>query len=255
MIDNSQRTAAKIAGVTGLLAFAIVVFGNYVLLNPLVVPARCRRNSAEHHGAPNASSDRAYLLFAYSASVVVLLTALYVILKPSQSRPCIDRSAVPARIRGVVAFCDRSICLAALRLLGNANLLTSISNRTDLQALAGCSSRANFDDYYVGLPFFGLAATVCAWLWLKSSYIPRGLSIFGVISSAWCVLCAFIFLIFPHFNKIVNDYIFDSPMALFELAVSFWLLFKGIGPSTRSKPNRVGSRSSTSASSRLPMFL
>jgi len=49
-----------------------------------------------------------------------------------------------------------------------------------------------------------------------------------VIASAWCVLCAFIFLIFPHFNKIVNDYIFDSPMALFELIVSVWLLVKGL---------------------------
>jgi hypothetical protein len=54
------------------------------------------------------------------------------------------------------------------------------------------------------------------------------LSIFGVIASAWCVFCAFVFLIFPNFNKIVNDYIFDSPMALFELAVSVWLLVKGL---------------------------
>jgi len=89
---------------------------------------------------------------------------------------------------------------------------------------------ASFDDYYVGLPFFGLAATICAWLWFKSNYIPKGLVVFGVISSAWCVLCAFIFLIFPMFNKIVNDYIFDSPMALFELILSFWLLFKGLKP-------------------------
>ena len=36
-IDKSQRTAAKVAGWSGLLTFAIVVFGNYVLLNPLVV--------------------------------------------------------------------------------------------------------------------------------------------------------------------------------------------------------------------------
>jgi Domain of unknown function (DUF4386) len=36
-IDNSQRTAAKVAGWSGLLTFAIVVFGNYVLLNPLMV--------------------------------------------------------------------------------------------------------------------------------------------------------------------------------------------------------------------------
>jgi hypothetical protein len=36
-IDNSQRIAAKVAGWSGLLTFAIVVFGNYVLLNPLIV--------------------------------------------------------------------------------------------------------------------------------------------------------------------------------------------------------------------------
>jgi len=117
--------------------------------------------------------------------------------------------------------------LGALRLLSNASYL-QIFEPDRLQALARLHLGANFDDYYVGLPFFGLAATVGAWLWLKSNYIPRGLSIFGVISSAWCVLCAFIFLIFPHFNNIVNDYIFDSPMALFELAVSLWLLFKGL---------------------------
>jgi hypothetical protein len=45
------------------------------------------------------------------------------------------------------------------------------------------------------------------------------------------VLCAFVFLIFPNFNKIVNDYIFDTPMALFELVVSLWLLVKGLQPS------------------------
>jgi len=37
-VDNAQRTAAKIAGVAGLVAFGLVVFGNYVLLYPLIVP-------------------------------------------------------------------------------------------------------------------------------------------------------------------------------------------------------------------------
>jgi len=115
------------------------------------------------------------------------------------------------------------------RLLSNANYLQVIEPDR-LQALARLHLGATFDDYYVGLPFFGLAATVCAYLWLKSNYIPKRLAIFGVISSAWCVLCAFVFLIFPHFNKIINDYLFDSPMALFELVVSFWLLFKGLKP-------------------------
>jgi hypothetical protein len=36
-IDNSQRMAAKVAGWSDLLTFAIVVIGNYVLLNPPLV--------------------------------------------------------------------------------------------------------------------------------------------------------------------------------------------------------------------------
>jgi hypothetical protein len=119
--------------------------------------------------------------------------------------------------------------LSALRLLGSASYL-QVFEADRLQVLARLSIAANFDDYYVGLPFFGLAATVCAYLWLKSNYIPKALAALGVIASAWCVICAFVFLIFPHFNKIVNDYWFDSPMALFEMVLSFWLLFKGLRP-------------------------
>ncbi|HME88563.1 MAG TPA: DUF4386 domain-containing protein, partial [Chthoniobacterales bacterium] len=97
-----------------------------------------------------------------------------------------------------------------------------------LQVLARLYVAANFDDYYAGLPFLGLAATVCGYLWLKSRYIPRALAAFGLVSSAWCVICAFTFIIFPNFDKSVNAYWFDSPMALFEMVVSVWLLFKGI---------------------------
>ena len=117
--------------------------------------------------------------------------------------------------------------------------ITWVFDRIDCRHWRNYISARIFDAYYVGLPFFGLAATVCTWLWLKSNFegIVR---IFGVIASAWCVLCAFIFLIFPHFNKIVNNYIRFANG--FELAVSFWLLFKE-SESNRSKPNRVESRS------------
>jgi Domain of unknown function (DUF4386) len=122
-IDNSQHTAAKVAGWSGLLTFAIVVFGNYVLLNPLMVSG----NAA-------------------------------------------------------------------------ATAQNVVTHQTQLRI-----------------------AVVC----------------FGIISSAWCVLCAFVFLIFPNFNKIVNDYIFDSPMALFELGVSVWILFKGLPSTIASIPHHA----------------
>src|SRR5882724_7721097 len=232
MIDNLQRAAAKIAGWSYIFSFAIVVFANYVLLNPLIVP-RNAADTARNILAHQTQFRVAITCFiAYGIGSVVLLTALYVIFAP------VNRGLALAgalfRLVFVLLWLIAPLnSLAALRLLGDATYL-KVFEPDRLQALARVLIAGSFDDYYVGLPFFGLAATVCAWLWLKSRYIPRGLSIFGVIGSAWCVFCAFAFLIFPNFNKIVNDYIFDTPMALFELIVSCWLLIKGLKPGARS---------------------
>ena len=237
-IDDSQRTAAKIAGLSYLLTIAIVVFANYALLNPLIVPgnaAETARNIVTHE---TQFRIVAVCFLIYSAGVVVLLTALYLILRPVNR----GLALVAALFRLVFALLwllTTLNLLNALRLLGSASYL-QVFEANRLQALARLHIAAGFDDYYVGLPFFGLAATVCAYLWLKSNYIPKGLAAFGVISSAWCVICAFVFLIFPYFNKIVNDYWFDSPMALFETALSVWLLFKGLRPPGIAEPVPAG---------------
>ncbi|OLD85248.1 MAG: hypothetical protein AUG81_13090 [Verrucomicrobia bacterium 13_1_20CM_4_54_11] len=252
-IDNSQRTAAKIAGVSGLLAVVIVMFGNYALLGPLVVPgnaAETARNIVAHQ-----TQLRVALIcfLTYGVSVVVLLSALYVILRP------VDRllALIGALFRFVFALLwllSTLNLLGTLRLLGNTGYL-QVLGAEQLQALARVTLAANFDDYYVGLPFFGLAATVCAYLWLRSGYIPKTLATFGLIASAWCVFCAFVFLIFPHFNEVVNDYWFDSPLAIFELVVSFWILFKGLKKGDDSEVDYVNAGSTKSVSLQLPVFL
>ena len=225
-IDNSQRTAAKVAGFSILFSMAIVVFANYGLLSPLLV----RGNAAETARNIMAHETQFRVVvacfLAYSTSVVVLLTALYVVLKPVNR----GLALVGALFRLVFALLwllSTLNLLSALRLLGSAPYL-QVFEPDRLQTLARVYIAATFDDYYVGLPFFGLAATVCAWLWLKSNYIPRRLALFGVISSAFCVFCAFVYLIFPGFAKPVNPYWFDSPMAIFELVLAFWLLIKGL---------------------------
>jgi hypothetical protein len=233
-IDNSQRAAAKVAGFAYLFTMVIVVFANYGLLNPLFVPgnaAETARNIVAHERQFRITVT---CFLGYSAGVVVLLAALYVILKPVNQ----GLALVGALFRLVFALLwllTTLNMLSALRLLSSASYL-QVFEADRLQAWARLYLGGNFDAYYVGLPFFGLAATVCSYLWLKSDYIPKGLAAFGVIASAWCVICAFVFLIFPNFNKMVNDYWFDSPMALFELALGFWLLFKGLRPSEIADP-------------------
>src|SRR5207237_1678385 len=227
-IEHSDRSAAKVAGVAGLLAFVLVVFGNYVLLGPLIIP-RNAVDTARNILAHETQFRLALICFiTYGIGTIVLLSALYVIFAPV-NRGLALAGALFRLVFAILWLIAPLNSLAALRLLGDTPYLT-VFGPDRLQALARVQIAASFDDYYVGLPFFGLAATVCAWLWLKSKYIPRALSIFGVVGSAWLIFCAIVYLIFPDFNKTVNDYIFDSPMSLFELALSFWLLFKGLSP-------------------------
>jgi hypothetical protein len=238
MIDESQRRAARIAGVTGLLAVIIVVFGNYALLSPLIVP-RDAAETARNIIAHQTQARIAVICFLlYSANVVILLAALYVILRPVDHILALI-GALFRLVFAVLWLLATLNLLGALRLLGTAPYV-QIFQPDHLQALARLQIAADFDDYYVGLPFFALAATVCAYLWLRSGYIPKPLAVFGIIASAWCVICAFIFLVFPNFNKVINDYVFDTPMALFELVLSLWLLFKGLRPArTRTTSDRV----------------
>ena len=194
-IESSQRTAAKVAGVTLLFSIVIVVFANYVLLNPVIVrgnAAETARNIMAHE-----TQFRVALtcFLTYNVSVIVLLAALYVTLRPVDQ----GLALVGALFRLVFAIMwllSTLNMLGALRLLSGASYL-QIFEADRLQALARVFAAGTFDDYYIGLPLFALAATVCAWLWLKSNYIPKGLAVFGVISSAWCVICAFVFLISP----------------------------------------------------------
>jgi hypothetical protein len=225
-IDDSQRKAAKVAGFAYLFSFAAVVFAQFRIHDRLIVDghvAETARNILTHERLFRVGI--ACDLF-YCIGTVVLLTALYVILKP------VNRSLalLAAFCRLVYAFMWVLMTLNlfdALRLLRGADYL-QVFDAERLQAWATLYLDARFDQYYVGLLFVGLASTVCSYLWFKSNYIPKALAAWGVISSAFCAACTFAFIISPNFANIVNLWWFDTPMGIFDLATSFWLLFKGL---------------------------
>jgi hypothetical protein len=236
-IDESQRRAARLAGFTFLLAMAIVVLANYGINFRLIVPGNAvdtARNIMAHETLfrLNIACNLIYVV-----NVVVLLTALYVILKPVNRNLALVATfcrLVFALMWGVTALNT----LGALRLLGDAAYLP-VFKADQLQTLARLHITSSYDAYYVGLPFWGLASTVCSYLWFKSGYVPRTLAAFGVISSVWCVFCAFAFIVFPHFEAAVNLSWFDVPMVIYELALGLWLLFKGLRPSGTAEPDRA----------------
>lgn len=229
IIDESQRKAARVAGFTLLFAMAIVVFGEFYISPNLIVPDNAEETARNIIAHETLFRIKIVCFLIYLANITVLLAALYVIFKP------VNRSlalvAAFFRLIYTLTWVVTALnMLGALRILGDASYL-QVFEADRLQTLARLHLAANFDVYYIGLPFFALASTICSYLWLKSGYIPRALAAFGMISSSWCVMCAFAFIIFPNFNETVNDWLFDTPMGIFEMVTGFWLLFKGLRPS------------------------
>jgi hypothetical protein len=227
-IDGSQRTAAKVTALAYLLNFALVIYVHYGILWRLITEnaAETARNILAHEQFFRAGIA---LNILYCAGIFVLLTALYVVLKPVNK----GLALLAAFWWVVYAFTWLFMSLNyfhALLLLKGADYLR-VYDAERLQAWAMFYFKMGFDIYYVGLLFWGLASTVCACLWFKSRYIPRALAAFGVVSSAFAAVCSFALFINPHFDKIVGLGWFDSPMGLFDIALSIWLLFKGIRPS------------------------
>jgi len=235
-IDESQRKAATVAGLAYLISFACVVYVNFRIHDRLLTgsDAEVARAIVAH--------ERLFRIgiagdVIYCVGVVVLLTALYVILKPVSRGLAL--LAAFCRLVWVLLWLTMTLNLFnALRLVSEADYSQALGAER-APALANFFLSTRMDYYYVALLFGALASTICAHLWFKSRYIPQALAVFGWISSAFCVACTLVFYIFPHFDQIVSLGWFDTPMGLFDIALSFWLLIRGLRSPRSAESDRV----------------
>ena len=224
-IEPAQQTAAKVAGIAYLFTIVIVALVFFGIHGRLMVAGNAAATARNI-----LAQERLFRLgvagdLVYEAGLVVLLSALYVVLKPV-GRTLALLAAFWRLVYALMWVLTSLNLLTALRLLNGADYLRVLGTEQS-QTLARLYL-SGFDAYYVGLLFYGLASTACSYLFFKSGYIPKGLSAFGVIVSAWAVVCTLSFIISPAFAKVVNLWWFDSGLGIFEMATGFWLLFKGI---------------------------
>ena len=236
-IDESQRKAARVVGFTYPISFAIVVSVYFGILARLIAgdPAQTARNILAHERLFRIGivGDAVYFI-----GVIVVVAALYVVLKPIDQNLAL-LAASGRLVHGFTYLLVTINLFTALRLLSGADYSRAFG--PDQLPVLARLYLSGFDQYYVGLLFWALGGTVGSYLWFKSKYIPRALAGFRVIASAWCVACTFVLLIFPDFRNVVNWWWYDSPMGIFELALSFWLLFKGLRPSGIAEPDKASS--------------
>jgi hypothetical protein len=228
-IDESQAKAAKVVGFSYLFALVPAIFAEFYVRAHLIVfdnAGQTAINIMGHQRLFRLGTASNLTVFAVD---VALITALYIILKPVNSRLALLAAAwglIETTILVVVTLND----LDVLRILGGANYLQAFQ-LSQLQALAKLSVSAHDTTYNVALIFAGLRSTTFCYLWFRSGYIPRALAAWGVLASFLMGAFAFSFIIFPELAKVVPVEIYGGPIFVFELTMGFWLLFKRLRPS------------------------
>jgi hypothetical protein len=226
VVDATQRTAAKVAGLAYLLPVVFVVYAYFGMRAPLTVTGDIAETTRRIAAAEPLFRLSTTFNLVYCIGIVLLIGALYVVLS-SVDRHLALLGTLLRSVQAVTATLTVLSLLAIVRLTSDGSL-AQLLEAERVQALVRLEMVAGEDQYYVGLAFWGLSSTLLSWLWLKSRYIPAALAIFGLVSSAWAALCALAYLTDPAFRQVVNWWWFDSPLAFFEFSLGFWLLFKGL---------------------------
>jgi hypothetical protein len=227
-IEPEQQTVAKVAGFLYLVTMVIPLLAEIYLRAPLIV-----HGDAVQTAKNIVASERLFRLSIVSgliavAGEVILLVALYVVLKPINRNVALLATfwrLAKCVIFAVIAMGD----FVALRLLSGAGYLRAFEAK-QLQALAGLFISARHDGGFIGAVFLGLGSTAFAYLWLKSRYIPRGLAAWGIFSSLVLAIGIGGIMVFPGLASVVGP-AYWLPIFIFEVTLGLWLPVQGIQPS------------------------
>src|SRR5437867_1188099 len=209
-IDESQRRAARVVGFSYLFALPPAIFAEFYVRAHLIAfgdAAQTARNITANERLFRLGTASNLTAFAID---VVLIIALYVVLMPvnrSLALLATGWGLIETATLVVVTLSDFDV----LRTLSGAGYLHAFE-ANQLQALARLSISAHADAYNIGLVLAGLRSTAFCYLWFKSRFIPRALAAWGTVASFLMGACAFSFIIFPEFARVIPVEIYGAPI-------------------------------------------
>ena len=235
--DTSQHKAVKVTGFMFLFAFIVPTLNWAFVLSKFIV--------AENVMATAKNIMANELLFRIgitielimSVGLVVLATALYIILKPvnkSLALLALSLKLVEAAIVAAIVL----VTFIALQILKGDAYVTAFTPE-QLQVPVGFLLNKHTTLYSIAMVFLGLDMMVFSYLFFESSYIPRILAGFGILSFALIFIHALMFILAPEYVAMqISQILFYAPSGLFEIIIGIWLLFKGVNIQQGAK-NRV----------------
>ena len=227
--ERTQRRYARIAGFVYL--WLIITDGAGLLTISHIVGSGTFAETAKRVLA----SEHLYRLALSSEliealSVTLLAFALYVTLKPVDkllAQIALYWKLGESFISGVMMI----LGFLTLRLYGSRQLFGALGAE-QVRALVGLTDDAASVAFNIQAIFFSIGSMLFFYLFLKSRYIPRILSAFGVFASVIVTILCFGSLILPeHAATLQYGW---APIGIAELITGFWLMVFAVKTQARS---------------------
>ena len=233
-MERRQRVWARIAG---FLFLWLIVTG---LAGALTISHIEGSGTFAETARRVAASERLYRVALSSElvetlSALLLAFALYVTLEPAN--PFLARLAMYWRIgESFIGGVGMVFGFIRLHVYMSAPSMSGVGSDPG-QALVGLTHSAGVATYNIAAICFGVGSAIFFWLFFKSRYVPRVLSVLGLVSSVIVPVICFGALIFPeHASTLRYGW---APMALAEVATGIWLMAFSVKAPRASEPTAI----------------
>ena len=222
---NSDKNTPRFLGAAFLFQ-AIASLGWFLLLSSLIVTGDI--SASMTNIANNALQMRASIVVAmFTAIGIAILGALLYVVLHKQNTIIALVALVLYLVEAAILAASRIEAFSLLRISQESVIA---GHPAYLQTLGNLFyESADFGDWLHILPF-ALGAILFYYLFFKSRYIPRALSLFGLIAASLALIGTSLRLLG-----------YDVPIAvialnfLFEITIGLWLMVKGIRDGSETK--------------------
>ena len=223
---NSDRNTPRFLGAAFLLQAVASLVSGLILLQSLIVSGNITDTMTNISN--NALQMRASIVgeMITAIGIVILGVLLYVTLKKQNMKIAL----VALGLYLIEAALLAASRIAAFSLLRISQESVIAGHPAYLQTLGNLFYESQEFGYSLHMLVFALGATLFYYLFFKSGFIPRVLSLWGLIAAP----LAFIGTLFVLFGYDVPIVVF-LPNLPFELTIGVWLMVKGIRDGSETK--------------------
>ncbi len=222
-IDKSQIRYARLAGFMYLFVDVAYLLGLFITYG-FQVPGNFAETAHRIVGSELLYRIGLSSLLIGGLCTVFLAMGLYGAVKPKDNNLALLALVfrlVEATLFGVLSI----FSFSALKLYIGGDYRNAF-DANQLSVLVNLHSVASSAGFNIAGIFFSMGSILFFYLFLKSNYIPKILSTLGLFGSVLMPIVCFASLMSPQHAKMMQ--LGWLPIAVAEILVGFWLLFKGV---------------------------